>query len=77
MIKNESQSSSPYLKAFTGHAGLGYDHLATEHDKVSLRKNHSSMKEKRRPQTINSGLESIEEEFKNLQDKDIIDRFAP
>ena len=56
---------------------MGYDHLAAEYDKVPLRKNHSSMKEKRRPTIITSGLESIEEEFKNLQDKEIIDRFAP
>lgn len=33
------------------------------------------MKEKRRP-TMANGLESIEEEFKNLQTKDVINRFA-
>ena len=33
------------------------------------------MKEKRRP-TMATGLESIEEEFKNLQTKDVINRFA-
>ena len=33
------------------------------------------MKEKQRP-TITSGLESIEEEFKNLQTKDVISRFT-
>ena len=33
------------------------------------------MKEKRRP-TMATGLESIEEEFKNLQTKDVINRFT-
>ena len=33
------------------------------------------MKEKQRP-TMATGLESIEEEFKNLQTKDVINRFT-
>lgn len=49
--------------------------MPIEHDKITKNERFSSMKEKQRP-TLTSGLESIEEEFKTLQTKDVISRFA-
>ena len=72
---SESDNHSPYLRGLKEKIGQGIDYLATEQNSEKSREKFSSMKEKRRP-TMATGLESIEEEFKNLQTKDVINRFA-
>ena len=70
-----SEQHSPFLRAYKEQNGKGHELLTIESDKETKKERFTSMKEKQRP-LITSGLESIEEEFKNLQTKDVISRFT-